>query len=343
MEIKLKKAKDALLNHKVIAFPTETVCGLGVYFDDEEAYHLLNKIKGRPEDKPYTMMLSDVSEIFKYAYVDENALKIINAFMPGPITVLLKVKDNVPSWVTHNTNKIGIRVPNHPQLQNILRYMEKPLLVPSANKSNCPPLSNMEEVKKIFGSEIEFYFDDDANNEKPSTIVDLCDTIKIIREGQISKDDINNAIKENTMKISIGCDHGGLNYKEQLKEFLKNNGYEVIDCGTNDNASCHYPIFAEKAARYVSSKECEFGILICTSGEGVCIAANKIDGVRCGIGYNDDVSRLLRQHNDANMIAFGQAFMDIEDVKKRCLIFLNTKFEGGRHQVRVDLINNLEK
>lgn len=343
MEIKLKKAKDALLNHKVIAFPTETVCGLGVYFDDEEAYHLLNKIKGRPEDKPYTMMLSDVSEIFKYAHVDKNALKIINAFMPGPITILLKVKDNVPSWVTHNTNKIGIRVPGHFQLQNILRYMGKPLLVPSANKSNCPPLSKMEEVKNIFKKEIEFYFDGDANNEKPSTIVDLCDSMKIIREGQISVDDINKALKGKNMKISIACDHGGFNYKEQLKEFLILNGYDVIDCGTNDTASCHYPLFAQKAARYVSTKECEFGILICTSGEGVCITANKVPGVRCGIGYNDDVSRLLRQHNDANMIAFGQSFMDLEDVKKRCLIFLNTKFEGGRHQLRVNLINDLEK
>lgn len=343
MEIKLKTAKNALLNHKVIAFPTETVCGLGVYFDDEEAYHLLNKIKGRPEDKPYTMMLAEVSEIFKYAYIDSKTLKIINEFMPGPVTLLLKAKDNIPSWVTHNTNKIGIRVPNHAYLQEILKYMGKPLLVPSANKSNCPPLSNMDDVKKVFGNEIEFYFDKDADNEKPSTIIDLYDNIKVIRLGQISSNDIDKALEVKNMKISIACDHGGLNYKNQIKEFLEKNGYEIIDCGTNDSTSCHYPIFAEKAARCVSNGECHFGILICTSGEGVCITANKVNGIRCGIGYNDDVARLLRQHNDANMIAFGQAFMDIEDVKKRCLIFLNTKFEGGRHQTRVDLIKELEK
>lgn len=145
------------------------------------------------------------------------------------------------------------------------------------------------------------------------------------------------------MKIAIGSDHGGLEYKNAIKEHLKTKGYTVIDVGTNSKDSCHYPIFGAEVAKKVSSKECDYGVVVCTSGEGISIAANKIKGVRCGIAYNDDVARLMRQHNNANVISFGQAFMSLEDVLKRVDIFLNTEFEGGRHQTRVDLISDLEK
>ena len=143
------------------------------------------------------------------------------------------------------------------------------------------------------------------------------------------------------LKISIGSDHGGLEYKEAIKNHLKGK-YEVIDVGTYSSDSCHYPEFGIKAAELVSSKECEFGIVICTSGEGIMMAANKVKGVRCGIGYNDDVARLMRQHNDANMIAFGQKFMALEDVLRRIDIFLSTEFEGGRHAKRVQMIIDQE-
>ena len=92
----------------------------------------------------------------------------------------------------------------------------------------------------------------------------------------------------------------------------------------------------------MASHECDFGIVICTSGEGIMMAANKVPGVRCGLGYNDEVSRLMRQHNDANMIAFGAKFMTNEEVINRIKIFLNTNFEGGRHALRVDLISKIK-
>ena len=143
------------------------------------------------------------------------------------------------------------------------------------------------------------------------------------------------------MIVSLGCDHGGYLLKEDIKNYLSNKGIEVIDVGTDSLESCHYPVFGEKAARLVSEKKADFGILICTSGEGIMMAANKVKGIRCGIGYNDEVSKLMRQHNNANMIAFGAKFMDKEDVLRRIDIFLNTPFEGGRHQVRVDLIEKI--
>ena len=145
------------------------------------------------------------------------------------------------------------------------------------------------------------------------------------------------------MRIAIGSDHGGVDQKDEVVKYLKSKGYEVIDVGTYSHDSCHYPIFGAEVAKRVAKKDCDFGIVICTSGEGICMAANKIKGVRCGIGYNDEVSRLMRQHNDANVIAFGAKFMETKDVIRRIEIFLSTEFEGGRHQTRVDMISELEK
>ncbi len=145
------------------------------------------------------------------------------------------------------------------------------------------------------------------------------------------------------MRIAIGNDHGGLEYKNEVVKYLKDNGYEVINVGTDTKDSCHYPEFGIKVGELVASKQADFGIVICTSGEGIMMAANKVKGVRCGIGYNDDVSRLMRQHNDANVIAFGQKFMELNDVLRRIDIFLHTEFEGGRHQTRVSMIEDYEK
>lgn len=145
------------------------------------------------------------------------------------------------------------------------------------------------------------------------------------------------------MKIAVGSDHGGLEYKNAISEHLKELGHEVIDVGTYSLDSCHYPLYGAEVARKVASKECQFGVVVCTSGEGISMAANKIKGVRCGIAYNDEVARLMRQHNDANVISFGQKFMALEDVIRRVDIFLNTEFEGGRHLTRVEMINDLEK
>ena len=144
------------------------------------------------------------------------------------------------------------------------------------------------------------------------------------------------------MKIALGCDHGGYEYKEKIKEHLLKEGYEVIDCGTNSTASCNYPEFAFLASEKIKNNEADKGILVCSSGEGIAIAANKVKGIRCGIGYDDTVSRLIVEHNHANMIAFGALYMNIDDVLKRVDIFLNAKELDGRHQNRVNMIIDYE-
>lgn len=141
------------------------------------------------------------------------------------------------------------------------------------------------------------------------------------------------------MKISIASDHGGYLLKIEVIKYLKNKGYEVIDVGCDSLDSCDYPIFAHKAAELVENGFVNRGIVICTSGEGVSICANKHKNVRCGLIYNKEVAKLTRQHNNVNMIAIGAKYTSCEDAFEYVDLFLNTEFEGGRHNRRVDMID----
>ena len=192
-----QEALLALNNHQVIAFPTETVFGLGVFYDDQEAYELLNKIKNRREDKPYTMMLFDVKEISKYASINKKYLPIIEKYMPGSLTILVNAKENVPSYVTHNSGVIGIRIPSNKEALELLKYVKKPLLVPSANKADQKPALSSDKVKTIFKDEIRVIVSGEISSGLPSTIIDLTgEEIKLIRKGPISLEELSLLIKD---------------------------------------------------------------------------------------------------------------------------------------------------
>lgn len=145
------------------------------------------------------------------------------------------------------------------------------------------------------------------------------------------------------MNIAIGSDRNGLDYKSRLTKHLEAAGYTVNDVGTYEYVPCDSPVFAAKVARLVASGECKYGILICATGTGMVMAANKVKGILCGMGYDDDVTRFMRQHNDANVIAFGQKHMDYADVERRTDIFLTAEFVGMHHAPRVQQIRDLEE
>ena len=142
----------------------------------------------------------------------------------------------------------------------------------------------------------------------------------------------------NIRKISIGSDHGGFEYKDVIKNFLTNEGYEVIDEGTYSKESCDYPEIAKQVAKKVSTGEVSRGILICGSGIGMSIAANKVKGIRAALCSEATSARLSREHNNPNVLCMGQRLigetMAVEIVK----VWLNTEFSGGRHQNRIDMI-----
>ena len=144
------------------------------------------------------------------------------------------------------------------------------------------------------------------------------------------------------MKIVLASDRNGLDYKIRLINHLKECGYEIVDVGTYENVPCDTPYYAAKASKLVASGECKYGILLCATGTGMIMAANKIKGILCGMGYSDLVTKYMRMHNDANMIAFGQKHMGYEDVEHRVDIFLTTEFIGLHHTPRVQQIKDLE-
>ncbi len=141
------------------------------------------------------------------------------------------------------------------------------------------------------------------------------------------------------MKISLGTDHAGFRYKEKVKAFLTELGHEVKDFGTFSEESVDYPVFIRPAAEAVARGECDRGIVFGGSGNGEAMVANKVHGVRCALCWNEEVARLSRQHNDANVLSLGQRVIAQELVLKIVRVWLDTPFEGGRHQKRVEQLN----
>ena len=144
------------------------------------------------------------------------------------------------------------------------------------------------------------------------------------------------------MKISLGCDHGAFTLKEHIKDYLAQKGHEVVDCGTYSADSCDYPVFAQAAAQKVASGECERGIVMCTTGIGISISANKVKGVRCALCSEPYSAEMTRRHNDANMLAMGAGLIGQNMADRIVDTFLSTEFEGGRHQRRVDRMMEIE-
>lgn len=140
------------------------------------------------------------------------------------------------------------------------------------------------------------------------------------------------------MKIAIGNDHAGPEYKKAIVKFLEEKGYEVINYGTDSFDSVDYPDFAHKVASDVEDNKVDFGIVICGSGNGIAMTANKHQGVRCALCWTKEIAELARQHNDANIISIPARYTSIEQAVAMVDTFISTNFEGGRHQNRVNKI-----
>ena len=142
------------------------------------------------------------------------------------------------------------------------------------------------------------------------------------------------------MKIAIGNDHAGTEYKFQILTYLKSKGIEVINYGTDNNCSVDYPDFVHPVAKDVENKNVELGILLCGSANGVAMTANKYQNIRAGLCWTTEIVELVRQHNNANILCIPARFTAIEQALEMVDTFLNTEFEGGRHQNRINKITN---
>lgn len=144
------------------------------------------------------------------------------------------------------------------------------------------------------------------------------------------------------MKIAIACDHSALELKEEVKNLLIGRGLEWEDFGTYTTDSCHYPVFGARAAQAVADGRCDLGIVICGTGIGMSMAANKIKGIRCALCSDTYSARMTRVHNNSNVLALGARVIGVELAKEIVNAWLDAEFEGGRHRVRIDMITALE-
>lgn len=145
------------------------------------------------------------------------------------------------------------------------------------------------------------------------------------------------------MRITVGSDHAGFELKQHVAEALRAAGHDIIDVGTDSEESTHYPLFAEPAARMVADGEAQRGVLVCGSGVGVSIVANKVDGVRAVNAHDADEAAMARKHNDVNVLALSGRRLTPEAADGIVQTFLDTEFEGGRHEQRVALISDVER
>lgn len=189
----LPSLKETFEKGGVIAFPTDTVFGLACIYDDEKAIEKLKAIKKRDAHKPLPMMCANISMMKEVAIMSSEAIKVADSFFPGPLTLILKRRDEVPSFVTNGFATIGIRIPNHEGILKLIEYIGKPLLVTSANISNEPALKYYKDVENSL-KEIDGIIEMDAESELASTIVDMTDGIKILRKGLIKEEDIKRVL-----------------------------------------------------------------------------------------------------------------------------------------------------
>lgn len=145
------------------------------------------------------------------------------------------------------------------------------------------------------------------------------------------------------MRIAVGSDHAGFHLKNTLRDWLLEQGHEVEDVGTFSAERADYPVYGAAAAAKVANGDADFGVVVCGSGQGICMAANKVAGIRGAVIRDEQDAQMSRLHNDANVACFGERVTESKDAINALRVFLATEFEGGRHQARVDLLGQLDQ
>ena len=197
----LAEAAKLLNSGEVISFPTETVYGLGVVYDNKGAYDRLVSVKRRPPEKPFTLMLADVEDIEKYAILNPVSKALIKHFMPGQFTMITHAQPGLPEWCVSKIGHIGIRIADFDLIRDLIRKTGKPLLVPSANRSGEQPATTAEEVVSIFDGEIPAVIEGKSISNVPSTIVLVEEKYThVFREGAIKIADIKKVIEGEAQK-----------------------------------------------------------------------------------------------------------------------------------------------
>lgn len=200
-QTELEEAAKILKNGGLIAFPTETVFGLGVVFDNKEAYDRLVSVKRRPPEKPFTLMLADVEDIGKYAKLNSISKALIKNFMPGQFTMITDAQPGLPSWCVSEIGRVGIRIADYDVIRDLIRKTGKPLLVPSANRSGEQPATTSMEVIDVFGDKLDAVVEGESVSNTPSTVVLVEEKFThVFREGVVTMEQIKEVISKEKVK-----------------------------------------------------------------------------------------------------------------------------------------------
>ena len=192
----IDEAVKILNNNEIIAFPTETVFGLAIKADSLKNFNKLVEVKNRKPNKPFTLMISNINQVKDLIEINDIAKIIISKFMPGPLTLILKAKKNIPYYLDLGSGFIGIRIPKDDFILSLIDKVNFPLLVPSANPSDLKPAKNVDEVKKYFEGKIEAVVEGESTSNIPSTIIKIDNEITLIRQGELSLETILKEIKD---------------------------------------------------------------------------------------------------------------------------------------------------
>lgn len=341
----LQEAVDILQGGGLIAFATDTVFGLAALASNQEAVEKLIKVKQRPDNKPFPMMVSSLEHIESVALMTPRDRKIITRWMPSALTLILNKKETYLDDQQKQFSSIGIRMPNNSWILELIQHAG-PLLVPSANISDEPPARDFEEVYKVFNNKIDaIVVGKTLSHGVPSTVLDATsESLEVLRKGEITLEAIEHDLKEYLpMTIALATDHGGFELKQKLKVMLEKWGYEVMDFGSFDTDSVDYTDTVYPAAKAVAAHDADLGIVFCGTGIGASITANKVKGVRAALVNDVQLAQVTKEHNDSNVLAMGGRVIDEETMIKIVSAWLATPFsEEKRHQRRIDKIKKIE-
>ncbi|MBR3004368.1 MAG: threonylcarbamoyl-AMP synthase [Lachnospiraceae bacterium] len=338
-----QRAGEVLKHGGIVAFPTDTVYGLGAVYTDDEAVRSIFRAKGRDEGKPLSILVEGPWQAeMVAAEVTDEAKALMERFWPGALTLILPKNNTVSDYVSAGGSTVGIRMPADETALGVIRAAGSPLAAPSANTSGKRSSVSAEDVRIDLEDKIDMIID---GGTCPigisSTVLDLTGAdIRILREGTVTREMIEETIgrrindKQEAVMIAAGSDHAGFEMKNALIEHLKERGYEVKDFGCFSAESCDYPEYAKAVSEAVVSDEAQMGMLICGTGIGMSIAANKVKGIRAAVVSDEFSTQATREHNDANVICMGARVIDIPKAIKLLDIFLDTEFSNGVNHIR---------
>lgn len=479
-------AAEILQSGGLVAFPTETVYGLGGDALNPQAAKAIYAAKGRPSDNPLIVHIADEAQLALLTErVPEAAQRLMQAFWPGPLTMIFEKKAQVPESTTGGLSTVAVRMPDDAATLALIRRSGKCLAGPSANRSGGPSPTSWEHVLRDLDGRIDAILQgEDCRVGIESTVLDMTGQVPVIlRPGWITPEQIaevtggkvemdpalfvnrprdvsdhspppkapgmkykhyapkaemvvlqgsvaavrrgaqalvrekeaegrravallfsdgdpketartlfaqlrrcdeegiefiaagavqgsdsigfavmnrmlksagyqvlqvaddGSFLKQATgryvMKIAVAADHGGFLLKEAIKAHLTERGCEVLDLGTHSEASVDYPDYGRACGEAVASGHAERGIVCCGTGIGISIAANKVKGIRAAVVTNEFMAEMTKRHNDANIIALGGRVLDEATALRLVDLWIDTEFEGGRHQRRVDMLNEM--